>query len=138
MAPIAWHLCTTTKAYLYEHAERLQHLDGDFTSSVRWLLEYVGEVLEDVVLKEVLKEFGVVLITPDHKLGNTAQRLHHSVSVCIVDSGVATQDVPEMPQMFDREAVNVLLLRSSKKTAQPGRSSSGHYPTLENKLVFTF
>lgn len=112
-------MALTPKAYLYEHAERLQHLNGDLASSVRALLEYVGEMLEDVVLKEVLEEFWVVLITPDHKLGDTAQRLHHSISVCIVYDGVANQDVPEMPQMFDREAVNVLLLRSSKKTAQP-------------------
>lgn len=91
LATAAWHvLCTATRAYLYEHAKRLQHLNGNFASSVRGLLEYVGEVLEDVVLKEVLQEFGVMLITPDHKLGNAAQRLHHSVSVCIVDSGIAT------------------------------------------------
>lgn len=58
--------------YLDEHAECLQHLDSHFPSSVRPLLKYVREMLQYVIFKEVVQEFWVMLITPDHKFSNAA------------------------------------------------------------------
>ena len=51
--------------YLYKHAERLQHLNGHISSSVCFLLEYVREMLQEIVFQEEVKESLVVLVTPD-------------------------------------------------------------------------
>lgn len=55
---------------LNEHAKCLQHLDSHFPSPVRPLLKYVREMLQYVVFQEVIQEFWVVLIAPDHKFSN--------------------------------------------------------------------
>lgn len=56
--------------YLYEHAECLQHLYGNIPSPICFLLQYMGEVLQNVVFEEKVKELLVVLVAPDRKLSN--------------------------------------------------------------------
>ena len=84
-------------AYLDEDTERLQDLFGHVPLAVAALLQDAHKVLQQVVLQEVVQETRLMLVSPDHELGDAAQGLHQGISISICDHRIVQQHAPQVP-----------------------------------------